>query len=189
MQKRHICENNSNPLGICDVMCIPEASATIVFTMAEGDSPNSFSETDSDSVLSGSVWYSTELSEDNEVLSEASLMLDMEEVHPYLFEPEWSSSKSDEETLYITDSRDTRLETWTGTMKYHYVLLWYRTWCTCNFCRLMPTAWEPIRCQELDNIRDLLIGDHSQFVLRWHTDFNSACLCSVVLLITYHENR
>jgi len=66
-------------------MCIPEASATIVFSMAEGDSPSSFSETDSDSVLSGSVRYSTELSEDDKVLSEASLMLDTEKVHPYLF--------------------------------------------------------------------------------------------------------
>jgi len=90
-------------------MCIPEASATIVFSMAEGDSPNSFSETDSDSVLSGSVCYSTELSEDNEVLSEASLMLDTEEVHPYLFEPEQSSSDSDEEILDITNSHEEQI--------------------------------------------------------------------------------
>ena len=53
---------------------------------------------DSDSVLSGSISYSTELSEDDEVLSEASSMLDdTEEVHPYLFEPEQSSSESDAE--------------------------------------------------------------------------------------------
>jgi len=60
-------------------------------------------------VLSGSVRYSTEFSEDDEVLLEASLMLDMEEVHPYLFEPEWSSSDSDEETLDITNSREQRI--------------------------------------------------------------------------------
>jgi len=77
--------------------------------MAEGDSLTSFSETDSNSILSGSVCYSTELSEDNEVLSEVSLMLDMEEVHPYLFEPERSSSESDEETLDITDSHEERI--------------------------------------------------------------------------------
>jgi len=71
-------------------MCIPEASATIVFTMVEGGSPNLFFETDSDSVLSGSICYS---SEDGKVLSEASLMLNTEEVHPYLFEPVQSSSE------------------------------------------------------------------------------------------------
>jgi len=71
-------------------MCILEVSVTIVFTVAEGDSPNLFSETDSNSVLSDSVCYSTELSEDDKVLLETSLMLGMEEVHPYLFEPEWS---------------------------------------------------------------------------------------------------
>jgi len=71
-------------------MCILEALATIVFTMAEGDNPDSFVEIDSDSVLSGSICYSTEFSEDDKLLSEASLMLDTEEVHLYLFEPEWS---------------------------------------------------------------------------------------------------
>ena len=39
IQKRHIRETNRNPLEIHDVMCILEASATIVFTMSEGDSP------------------------------------------------------------------------------------------------------------------------------------------------------
>ena len=74
--------------------------------MAEGDSRNSFSETDCDSVLSCSVCYSTELSEDDEMLSEAS---DTEGIHPYLFEHEWSSCESDEETLDITDSREEQI--------------------------------------------------------------------------------
>jgi len=60
--------------------------------MAEGDRPTLLSETDHDSVLSGSVCYFTELREDDEVLSEAgseaSLSLHTEDaVHPYLFEP------------------------------------------------------------------------------------------------------
>ena len=59
--------------------------------MAEGDRPSSWSETDSNSVFSGCVCYSTEFSED-EVLSETgsgvSLSLHTEEVLPYLFEPE-----------------------------------------------------------------------------------------------------
>jgi len=55
---------------IRDVMCIPEASATIVFTMAESDRPNMFSKTGSFQAL--------QLSEDDEVLSEASLMLNTE---------------------------------------------------------------------------------------------------------------
>jgi len=65
--------------------------------MAEGDRSTLFSKIDNDSVLCGSVCHSTELSEDNEVLSEAgsevSLSLHTEDaIHPYLFEPEWSSS-------------------------------------------------------------------------------------------------
>ena len=173
-------------------MSIPEVSYSIVFTMAEGDSPTSFSETDSDSVLSGSVCYSTELSEDDEVLSEASSMLDDTEVHPYLFEPERSSSESDAETLDIADSRESELETRTGTIKDLYVLLRYRTCfyrCTCNFCQPMPTARESICCQELGNIRDLLIGDPVPACITLHTDFNSACLCRAVLLIAYHGHR
>ena len=51
----------------------------------------------------------TELSEDDEVLSEASLMLDTEGVHSNLFEPERSSSESDEKTLDITYSREDRI--------------------------------------------------------------------------------
>jgi len=56
-----------------------------------------------------SVCYSTEFSEDDEVLSEASLMLDTEGVDPYLFKPERSSSESGEETLDITDSREKQI--------------------------------------------------------------------------------
>jgi len=68
-----------------------------------------FSKTDHDSVLSGSVCYFTELREDDEVLSEAgsevSLSLHTEDaVHPYLFEPEWSSSELDSETLDTVNS-------------------------------------------------------------------------------------
>ena len=78
--------------------------------MAENDRPSSWSETDSDSVLSGSVCYSTEFSED-EVLSETgsgvSLLLHTEEVLPYLFEPEWSSSEPDMDSTETLDTVDT----------------------------------------------------------------------------------
>jgi len=72
--------------------------------VAERDRFSLFCETDDDSVLSGSICYSAELGEDNEVLSEvgsevgleASLLLNtMEDVHPYLFETERSSSEPD----------------------------------------------------------------------------------------------
>jgi len=83
--------------------------------MAEGNRPSLWSETDSDCVLSGSVCYSTEFSED-EVLSEtgsgASLSLHTEEVLPYLFEPERSSSEpvvDSTETLDIVDTREERI--------------------------------------------------------------------------------
>ena len=67
--------------------------------MAEGDSSSSFSETDNNSVLSGSVCYSTEVSEDSNALSVASLSLPVEEIRLYLFEPEKSTSSESEETL------------------------------------------------------------------------------------------
>ena len=110
--------------------------------MAEGDRSTWFSETDNDSVLSGFIRYSTELSEDDEVLSEAgsevSLFFHMEDaVHPYLFKPEWSSSELDSETLDTVDFGKSGLETQTGTrMKvlcvlHQYRMCFYR--CTCNF--------------------------------------------------------
>ena len=88
--------------------------------MAEGDRSTLFSKTDNDSVLSGSICYPTELSEDDEMLSEAaseaSLLLHMKgAVHPYLFKPEWSSSELDSETLDIVDLGKSKSETQTGT--------------------------------------------------------------------------
>jgi len=78
--------------------------------MAEGDIPSSWS-ADSDSVLSCSVYYSTEFSEDD-VLSEtgsgASLSaLHTEEVLPYLFKPERSSNEPDVDLMEILDAVDT----------------------------------------------------------------------------------
>ena len=66
--------------------------------MAESGSLSSFSDTDSSSVLSGSAYYSTEISEDDDALSSPSLSLPMEEVWPYMFEPERSPGSEYEET-------------------------------------------------------------------------------------------
>jgi len=79
--------------------------------MAGGDRPSSWSKTDSDSVLSGSVYYSTKFSEDD-VLSEtgsgASLSaLHTEDVLPYLFEPGRSSSEPDVDSTETLDAVDT----------------------------------------------------------------------------------
>jgi len=41
---------------------------------------------------------------------------------------------------------------------------------TCNFCHSMPTSCESICCQELDNIRDLLVGDPVPAYITRHTD-------------------
>jgi len=76
--------------------------------MVEGEATTfgSFSESDSDSILSGSVCYSTGLSED----SEAELDLSEEiggEVLPYHFEPERYSgtySESEDEAAVLTSS-------------------------------------------------------------------------------------
>ena len=84
---------NRNSPGLRDVRYIPEAVSYSLYVMAEGGRSSSCSESDSDSLLSGSVCYSTEFSDDHEKLSEAPLLYHgTEEVHPYLFEPERSSS-------------------------------------------------------------------------------------------------
>ena len=61
-------------------------------TMADGEATtfSSFSESDGNSLPSGSVHYSTDLSEDSEVISDTSEEVDQvaAEVLPYLFEPE-----------------------------------------------------------------------------------------------------
>ena len=63
-----------------------------LFTMAEGDSSSSFSDAETDSILSGSAYYSTE---DSDASSVASLSLpvpeELADIRPYLFEPERSS--------------------------------------------------------------------------------------------------
>ena len=71
-------------------------------------------------MLSGSLCYSTELSEGDEVLSEAGSEVSLsfhteDDVHSYLFEPEQSSSELDSEMLGTVDSWEERSETQTGT--------------------------------------------------------------------------
>ena len=128
-QRQQNKKSTANPWKLCDVNCIPEAWVTTAFSMAECDRPSFWSETDSDLVLSGSVCYSTEFSED-EVLSEtgsgASLSLHTEEVLPYLFEPEWSSSGPDvdsTETLDTIDSCEERI----GNTDWYWC-------CLCGWC-------------------------------------------------------
>ena len=62
----------------------------------------------------GSVCYFTELREDDKVLSEArsevSLSFHTEDaIHPYLFEPERSSSELNSETLDTVNSREEQM--------------------------------------------------------------------------------
>ena len=75
-----------------------------LFTMAEGDSSSSFSDAETDSILSGSAYYSTE---DSDASSVASLSLpvpeELADIRPYLFEPERSSSSESEETPEVDD--------------------------------------------------------------------------------------
>ena len=75
----------------------PRAEGTLIslFTMAEGDSSSSFSEAETDSILSGSAYYS---SSDTSSVASLSLPVPEETIRPYLFEPERSSSSDSEET-------------------------------------------------------------------------------------------
>ena len=53
----------------------------------------------------------------------------------------------------------------------------------------MPTARESVRCQEIDKIKNLLIGGPIPVCTKQHSDFTNACLCRVVLLIASHSYR
>ena len=79
-----------------------EGTLISLFTMAEGDSSSSFSEAETDSILSGSAYY---CSEDSDASSVASLSLPVPEetIQPYLFEPERSSSSDSEEMTEVVD--------------------------------------------------------------------------------------
>jgi len=79
--------------------------------MVEGEAAtfSSFSESDGDSLLSGSVCYLTDLSEDSEPISDTSEEVNQvaAEVLPYLFEPERCSgtySESEDEVAALTDT-------------------------------------------------------------------------------------
>jgi len=79
--------------------------------MPEGEATtsSSFSESNSDSLLSGSIRYSTDLSEDSKAISGASEEVDRvtAEVLLYLFEPERRSgtySESEDEVTVVTDT-------------------------------------------------------------------------------------
>ena len=64
-----------------------EGTLISLFTMAEGDSSSSFSEAETDSILSGSAYY------------QRCLIT----LRPYLFEPERSSSSDSEEMTEVVD--------------------------------------------------------------------------------------
>ena len=53
----------------------------------------------------------------------------------------------------------------------------------------MPMARESICCQEIDNIRALLVDDPVPACITQHLDFQSACLCRAVLTIAYLLHR
>ena len=89
-----------------------------LFTMAEGDSFSSFSDAKTDTILSRSVYYSTE---DSDASSVASLSLTVPEelanIRLYLFKPERSSSSESEETPEVDRPDEERLGILIGEYK------------------------------------------------------------------------
>ena len=81
-----------------------EGALISLFTMVEGDSSSSFSEAETDSMLSGSVYYSTEDSDTSLVASLSLPVLEEpSEIRPYLFEPERSPTSSESEERVDVD--------------------------------------------------------------------------------------
>ena len=48
----------------------------------------------------------------------------------------------------------------------------------CGQCQLMLTAQESVCCQEVEKVRDLLVGDPALVCITLHTDFAKAPLQS-----------
>jgi len=59
----------------------------------------------------------------------------------------------------------------------------------CNHCHPMPKARKSVCCQEIDKIKDLLVGDPVSQSNTLHMEFPNACLSRVVLLIASYDHR
>ena len=116
--KRHIWENRPQLYDVNSshrVKVVQQLHCHISTMAGEVLTSSSLSESDGDSILSGSVRYSTDLSEDSEAISEPEEVDEpaRDEVLPYLFEPERRSrtySESEDETTVVTgDSGEERI--------------------------------------------------------------------------------
>ena len=57
------------------------------------------------------------------------------------------------------------------------------------YVQSLPPARESVCCQEIDKIKDLLVGDPVPLCITLHMEFPNACLSRVVLLIVSHSHR
>ena len=179
--------------------------------MAVSDSSSSLNDIENDSILMGSVYSSSEVTEEDSS-SVASLSLSVGIIRPYCFEPEClveleaSSSSETEEygdhpgeerlgnttwyvnQIYVESTDSTNL----ATNAVFYVSLKFfplSTRCMCGYCKPMPMARESICCQEIEQIKALLVDDPAPACITLHGEFSSACLCRTVLTIAYHSHR
>ena len=141
-----------------------QAEGTLIslFTMAEGDSSSSFSEAETDSILPGSTYHS---SEDSNTSSVASLSLPVPEetIRPYLFEPERSSSSNSEEMTEVVDhpseERLGNTDWYVNTDATAKCVKSFDVRCLCGCCQTMSTSRESVCCQEIDEMKALFVGD------------------------------
>ena len=160
--------------------------------MAEGDSSSSFSEVETDYILSGSAYYSSEYSDASSVAS-LSLPVPEETIRPYLFEPERSSSSYSEETPEVVDHPS---EEQLGNTNWYVntdatvkCVKFFDVRCLRGCCQTMSISRESVCCQEIDKMKALFVGDPLPACVTQHPAFTSACLCTVVLTIAYHSHR
>ena len=150
--------------------------------MAEGDSrSSSFSDIENDSILSGSVYSSAEVSE-GDASSIASLSLPctlpVGDIRPYRFEPERETPSEAEETLDLDGHfGEERL----GMYKHKtscFVRL--KTLCSVSGASVVIAnqcqRQESVCCQEIDKIKALLVGDPIPACITHHPEFSSACV-------------
>ena len=153
------------------------------------------------------MYSSSEVTKDDSS-SVASLSLSVGIIRPYCFEPERpveleaSSSSETEEfddhpseerlgnttwyinQIYVESTDSTNLAT--NAVFYKFSPL--STRCTCGYCKPMPTARESICCQEIEQMKALLVDDPAPACITLHGEFSSACLCRTVLTIAYHSH-
>ena len=137
-------------------------------------------------MLSGSAKYSTEDSNASLVASLSLPVLEEPaEIRPYLFKSERLLTSSECEERLEVDGHSSKEEIGNTDWYIHKQcnrcnLKFCDARCKCDYCQTT------VCCQEIDEMKALLVGDLVAACITQHPTFTNACLDTVVLTIAYH---